>query len=252
MATDDLDAPLGQDITKRRRLRIPVTVTQVIAGMLGLIVATFGGWALVASDPLGGEPIFVASAAPTKTEMPVVASGTRIPNKYDGPGVTAAPAQPPTNIVTIIDGSTGKRQDVPIAAPQEGRGRPEQGLLEGTRHGAIPKIAPDGKRPAEAYARIAKPQGKPDAPRIAIVITGLGVSGNVTQSAMSKLPGPVTFAFGPTALKSIARLRKRGPTATKCCCRFRWSRSTIRTTIPARRRCWCHSAPSRISTACTG
>ncbi len=220
MATDDLDAPLGQDIKKRRRFRIPVTVTQVIAGMLGLIVATFGGWALVASDPLGGEPMIVASAITTKGEMPLVASG---PRKYDGPGATpsvvasATPAPPQTpsqtNVITIIDGSTGKRQEVPIAAPQEGRGRPEQSLLEGTRHGAIPKIAPDGKRPAEAYARTAKLQGKPDAPRIAIVITGLGVSGNVTQSAMSKLPGPVTFAFGPYGFeidRTVAKARADG------------------------------------------
>ena len=65
---------------------------------------------------------------------------------------------------------------MPIAAPQGGRAPPEQRLLEATRHGAIPKIAPDGTRPAEVYARVAKPAGKPNSPRIAIVITGLGVS----------------------------------------------------------------------------
>ena len=102
---------------------------------------------------------------------------------------------------------------MPIAAPQDSRGRPEQRLLEGTRHGAIPKIAPDGKRPSEAYARVAKLQGKPNAPRIAIVVTGLGVSGNVTQSAMTKLPGAVTFAFGPYGFeidRTVAKARNDG------------------------------------------
>jgi polysaccharide deacetylase 2 family uncharacterized protein YibQ len=40
-------------------------------------------------------------------------------------------------------------------------------------------------------------EGRKDGPRIAIVIGGLGISANVTQQAMQKLPGPVTFAFSP-------------------------------------------------------
>ena len=41
--------------------------------------------------------------------------------------------------------------------------------------------------------------GKKDGPRVAIVLGGLGVSANVTQQAMEKLPGAVTFALRPTA-----------------------------------------------------
>jgi hypothetical protein len=41
VATDDLDAPLGQGAKKkRRRFQIPVAIPQVIAGVLGLFVAT--------------------------------------------------------------------------------------------------------------------------------------------------------------------------------------------------------------------
>jgi polysaccharide deacetylase 2 family uncharacterized protein YibQ len=213
VATDDLDAPLGQDTKKQRRFRIPVAVPQVIAGLLGLFIATFAGWALVVNDPLGGEPMIVAATTPARAELPVVVSAPQGPNKYDGPSLT--PTTPPAanNTVTIIDGSTGKRQEVPIAAPQ-GRGSPEQHLLEGTRHGAIPKIGPDGKRPAEAYARVVKAtQGKTDGPRIAIVVTGLGVSGTATQSAIAKLPGSVTLAFGPYGFeidRTVARARAGG------------------------------------------
>ena len=214
MATDDLDAPLGQGTKKQRRLQIAIAVPQVIAGLLGLVVATFAGWALVVNDPLGGEPMMVASAAPPKAELPVVVSTPpQGPNKYDGPSLT--PTTPPaaSHTVTIIDGSTGKRQEVPIAAPQ-GRGSPEQQLLEGTRYGAIPKIGPDGKRPAEAYARVAKAApGKPNGPRIAIVVAGLGVSGTATQSALTKLPGAVTLAFGPYGFeidRTVARARTGG------------------------------------------
>ena len=215
---DELDRPLGQGAKKRRRFQIPVAIPQVIAGLLGLCAMTFAGWALVANDPLGGEPMIVASSIPTNATLSVVTSApTQGPNKYDGPSLArsaaVAPPAAPSNTITIIDGSTGKRQEVPIAAPQGGRTSPEQRMLEATRHGAIPKIGADGKRPAEIYARVAKLSGKPGSPRIAIVINGLGVSGTATQSAMSKLPGPITFAFGPYGFeieRTIAKARNDG------------------------------------------
>ena len=113
----------------------------------------------------------------------------------------AAPVPAPnpnTKTVTIIDGSTGKRQEVPISGSRDIRAPLEQRLLETSRHGAIPRIAPDGARTAELYARAAAPlQGKKDGPRVAIVISGLGVSANVTRQAVEKLPGPVTLGFTP-------------------------------------------------------
>ena len=52
-------------------------------------------------------------------------------------------------------------------------------------------LIPDGARPAEIYARAMKPlPGKKDGPRVAIVLGGLGVSANLTQQAIEKLPGP--------------------------------------------------------------
>jgi len=67
-----------------------------------------------------------------------------------------------------------------------------------TPHGPIPKIAADGMRPAEAFAQPVKIiPGKPDAPRIALIVSGLGVSASVTADAISKLPGAVTLAFMP-------------------------------------------------------
>ena len=75
---------------------------------------------------------------------------------------------------------------------------PDQKFVEMTPHGPIPKIAADGMRPAEAFAQPVKIiPGKPDAPRIALIVSGLGVSASVTADAISKLPGAVTLAFMP-------------------------------------------------------
>jgi polysaccharide deacetylase 2 family uncharacterized protein YibQ len=79
--------------------------------------------------------------------------------------------------------------------------------------GAIPKIAADGVRPADAFAQPVKAlPGKPDAPRIAIIVSGLGVSDSATADAIAKLPGAVTLGFMPygsdvAALAGRARAR---------------------------------------------
>ena len=223
MADDELSTPLGQNAKKKRkgrRFKLPIRVPHIIAGVLGLFVCACAVWALTVEDPLGGEPVAVVATGfdPPKSGpvMPAVVSGGAAmqgPRSYDGPG-TPAPKQvqipesmqaqpadtpaPNTKTVTIIDGSTGKRQEVAIPGSRDVRAPLEQRLLETTRHGGIPRIAPDGARPAEIYARAMKPlQGRKDGPRIAIVIGGLGISANVTEQAMKKLPGPVTFAFSP-------------------------------------------------------
>jgi len=219
VADDELSAPLGKSVRpqkKRRRFRLPIRIPHAIAGLLALFVLGCAAWALMVDDPLGGEPIAVVA-----TGFDPPKSGPALPNvvsaqgarSYDGPDAPASkqaptPAQPAatpvpaanpnTKTVTIIDGSTGKRQEVPIPTARDVRAPLEQRLLETSRHGAIPRIAPDGARPAEIYARAAAPlQGKKDGPRVAIVIGGLGVSANVTRRATEKLPGPVTFAFTP-------------------------------------------------------
>ena len=55
---------------------------------------------------------------------------------------------PGTQTITIIDGSSGKRQEVLIAASGDGakRSAADPRLLEPSRHGPIPKIAADGAR----------------------------------------------------------------------------------------------------------
>jgi len=219
VADDELSAPLGKSAKKeRRRFRLPIRIPHMIAGLLGLFVLACTAWALMVDDPFGGEPIAVVATGfdPPKSgpALPTVVSAQG-PRSYDGPDAPASkqapaatPAQPAaaplpaanpnTKTVTIIDGSTGKRQEVPISGARDIRAPLEQRLLETSRHGAIPRIAPDGARPAELYARAAAPlQGKKEGPRVAIVIGGLGVSANVTRQATEKLPGPVTFAFTP-------------------------------------------------------
>ena len=107
-----------------------------------------------------------------------------------------------------------------MPGPADGKGAAasltpvEQKFVETTQHGAIPKIADDGVRPSEAFAQAVKPiAGKPDAPRVAIIVGGLGVSANATAEAIGKLPGAVTLGFAPYGAdldRVVARARGLG------------------------------------------
>ena len=228
MTADDLNAPLGQHLRKRR-LSIPITTSQVMAAVLTLFFGVFVVWAVVVNNPFGGEPIVVvpinlhpgpaAKAADGQAPPKVVAvNPDAAAAAQPAPGQTAAPPAA-TKTITIIDGKTGERKEVAIpapandAAPAPDAGPLDQKFLEMSAHGAIPKITADGIRPADAFAQPAKAlPGKPDAPRIAIIVSGLGVSDSATADAIAKLPGAVTLGFMPygsdvAALAGRARAR---------------------------------------------
>jgi hypothetical protein len=77
---------------------------------------------------------------------------------------------------------------------------PDPSLVERSAEGALPRIGDDGRRPAEAYARPAaapRAAGGDAPPRIAILITGLGIGAQSTEEAIRRLAEPVSLAFAP-------------------------------------------------------
>lgn len=74
---------------------------------------------------------------------------------------------------------------------------PDPDLIEDSPKGPLPKIAEDGRMPWITYA---KPfDVRDDRPRIAVVVTGLGLSDATTRMAIERLPSAVTLAFDPYA-----------------------------------------------------
>jgi polysaccharide deacetylase 2 family uncharacterized protein YibQ len=227
-STDDLSKPLGQKKKKKKtHVVVPMwIVSRSIAGVLGLCVAVLAGWILLVDEPYGGEPMAMVSAytrpPPAKAGEPLAAA-----TKPDAAASALAGGEKPGQTVTIIDGSTGKRQEVTVGpagtkggpkAGAKGEAKPDASIdprfLENSRHGQIPKIAPDGARPSDVYAKPPKPQAaRSDAPRIAIVVEGLGIGANSTTEALAKLPSEITVAFTPYGIdleRWIARARGEG------------------------------------------
>ena len=225
MATDDLTAPLGRELKKRRRT-IKIPVPQIVTGLLVAFFGIFVLWAVVADDPFGGEPMAVVPANIQVTAKPSNSGGAPSPavaadadqshgGQAAAPAGTAPPAPPApaTTTITIIDGKTGAKQEVQVPVPANAATPPsaatlpsaqstaapiDQKFVEMTPQGPIPKIAADGTRPAEAFARPVQPlPGRSDAPRVALIINGLGISANETVAAIANLPGPVTLGFVP-------------------------------------------------------
>ena len=224
MTTDDLSAPLGQDRPRKRRYRLPFSAPQALAVVFGLFLLTFLGFAIFNQNPMGGEPMAKVAYDPSTLPGDRTKPKAATPLAQQQTPATSAPAAA-TQTITIIDGSSGKRQDVMVggsepasekidveAPPAMAGINPK--LLESSRYGMIP-VAAEGMKPFRAYA------GGSDAsralaaktPSIAIVISGLGVGAAKTADAIMKLPAAVTLAFtpygsDPTKLVERARAQK--------------------------------------------
>ncbi|MEG3619861.1 divergent polysaccharide deacetylase family protein [Magnetovibrio sp. PR-2] len=82
----------------------------------------------------------------------------------------------------------------PWPAGQPLQAAPLEGLTEPGEHGPLPIIAQDGLTPFDAYAR-PEPTEQSGDPKVAIIITGLGMSRAATQTALNTMPPDVAFAL---------------------------------------------------------
>jgi uncharacterized protein len=202
--TDDLSTPLGQKTERqKRRFRLPFTAMQALAVLLGLFLIAFLTIALFTDNPFGGEPV-----ARVALRQPAADGNT--PGAAPGQPEQVAKSAPQapsgdSKTVTIIDGSSGKRQDVVIGSDAADKSGAEPAmamtgidprLLEKSRYGMIPVVA-DGLKPFTVYAADADRTKAAKMPVVAIVVGGLGVGAAKTTDAIMKLPPAVTLAFTP-------------------------------------------------------
>ncbi len=88
--------------------------------------------------------------------------------------------------------------DVPQALGVRLAEAPDPRLVESGKYGPLPKIGADGARPADVYARpIVESVKLRGAPKIAIVVGGLGLNTAASQAAIGQLPSAVSLGFAP-------------------------------------------------------
>jgi len=184
VTTDDLSAPLGQGKAVKRRHVLTITLSHAIVGMLSIVIAVFAGWAIFVRDPFGGEPLAVVhadfgqvkvgKASADKGEPQADTAAKQRAERSVTPAIEIArPSPPPMQTITIIDGTSGKRQEIEIPMPQESADAQfaddQTASLDSVEEGSarsLPKVATDGPRQSGASLRPVKSAtGKPGAPR---------------------------------------------------------------------------------------
>ena len=211
MALDDLNTPLGlPDGPGRGRDRR--SDWRKIAGFVAIVLAAAGGYWLVAGyDGPGGRALAVAKIERAPKSPPTVAAAAKPPADSTPTGSIAKIITPRSNSADIENASGVKvvRRGgntpgaVIISIPETPRvsltPAPDARLVQRSRFGPLPQQGRDGTKPYEVYARPLVTSGKlkPSAPRLAILIGGMGLNAAVTRAAVTKLPADVSLAFAP-------------------------------------------------------
>jgi polysaccharide deacetylase 2 family uncharacterized protein YibQ len=197
---DALNEPLGLAQAPSRQ---PVPYKRLVLGGCGLAIAGLLIYFVETDDRKGGEPFAVATIAqPAPAPGPAVAMSDRPAADSANGRLTAGDAEALSGVKVVRGGGAPPPASVIIEVPQAVGVHldpaPDPRLVEKSRFGLLPRIGVDGARPAEVYAR---PQLIPSklkgAPRIALIVGGLGLSDEGTANAIAQLPGAVSLGFAP-------------------------------------------------------
>lgn len=218
----DLHAPLGQNRKGTPKGGIPFSrILTGVSWLAGLVViGGISAWPWIYGEQLPAArmpaPPKEASAKPAN---PGGNPGANVSALSKGSGQDGANVVKQTmedgSVVTTYspkprDGSgpvmitNGKTQERRLA------GLPNLDLIEDTPEGRLPKIGPNGLRPFDYYAR---PWSGARGTRIAIVVSGLGISQTGTMRAVRDLPEEVTLAFaanGNSLSRWVPEARRNG------------------------------------------
>jgi polysaccharide deacetylase 2 family uncharacterized protein YibQ len=223
---DELNEPLGQTARPARR-PVPYGRLAIASGVaLAIGLAVF---LVETDDHMGGEPYAVASidrhpvaiAAPAAPATPASAGVDGAVTSAIGPFASATASQ--------VEGGSGVKVvrgrgaaapgsliiDVPEAIGLRLTPAPDKRLVERSKYGQLPRIGADGARPSEVYARpllLSDALGG-GAPRVALLVGGLGLSEGGTADAIARLPAAVSLGFAPYGAdveRDAARAREAG------------------------------------------
>ncbi|MFP5448659.1 MAG: divergent polysaccharide deacetylase family protein [Alphaproteobacteria bacterium] len=171
------------------------------SGAALLFLLTLTALVMIIGDPKAGAPVIrlplaqaVVAAAPPGWREALTADGS-------GPGVveevfelseTPLPEGEAVGgeAVITLPGAEAVRRVQPLPPA------PIAGLHSPGPNGPLPVIAPNGRTPAQAYARPFQPNGKP---KVSLIVGGLGLNSRATREAIETLPGEITLSFVPYA-----------------------------------------------------
>ncbi len=199
MAADELTAPLGLK-SGRSQFRIPLGLIGM--SIIAVILIGMTVWIGFVDDPNGGEPssvVAINKSARSVSARDIAVVGNR--PGIDQPGQQSndpnfnAPLEQP-QFEPVLPEPNSAQQSASFDNVRNLTINPDPRIIEEGRYGPLPRISDDGARPLDYYARPFDTQTVGMA-KIAIVVSGLGLSQTGTQEAIVKLPEEVTLSFAP-------------------------------------------------------
>ena len=205
-------------LSERLRALAPRPISAIITLVLVLSIGSLG-FIMRQGDPNAGETlvrIAMPSLDPT-TSSPPAADLT-----YEEPPNAAALVEENPELARLpedeglnepIQGETIVQEVVGIETNSQIRlaKAPIPGLWEKGPQGPLPRISPNGRKPALAYARPVTREAL-KGPRIVLIIGGLGLSQSLSERAL-QLPSEITLAlapYGPSLQKLADAARRDG------------------------------------------
>ena len=200
----DLHAPLGRNRKTGSRRPGVLRLGRIAASLCLFAIGGFSLYTAFRGEGLerAKPPATEQAATPTSSKPPTATadqaangmpradprSGANVEQMITGDGsvVTKYSPRPRDGSGPVLVDAMQIGQDPRMAA------QPNEALLEDTAFGRLPIVGPDGRRPMDQYAR---PSSGARGVRIAIVVSGLGLSQTGTQRAIAELPEEITLAF---------------------------------------------------------
>jgi polysaccharide deacetylase 2 family uncharacterized protein YibQ len=186
---NDLSTPLT---SRKQRIRQALTgrphlpVARILFGIIAVIVLGIMARLILVEDPTGGRPTQEARIVNNLAGNPIAESMST------GPAViTPDPVQTPVSRTEASETSG----DEPVSTDRIRSLNPD--LVEETANGAIPRISGTGETPFAGYRHPFDPASAGAGPRIALIVTGLGINQQGSLDAIGQLPDLVTLAFAP-------------------------------------------------------
>ncbi len=162
---------------------------------------------VVEPGPGQGSMLPLAPAAPPSA--PDDAAPSQDPDQQGAAPPSEETASTAANVKTaaIETPAAGEALLAPGAVPE---------LVEESQYGPLPKVAADGRRPLEVYARpsrYASAAGTGGPPRIAVLITGLGLPDSPPGDVLKGLPATMSVAYaayGRSLQDLVSKARAEG------------------------------------------
>lgn len=205
MAIDSLATPLGMKPKVAGKPK-GFSVPRVLLAIVSFGIALFLAYAALQSSRRSGLPVAVVSIERDRSaigDSPRAPADEPVSSSPEGNRASAAQVETESGVRVVRQNGGQVPGAAVIRVPDAPRAEanavalsvaPEPRLTERIPLGLLPKVGEDGTLPRQFYAR---PFADTAKPRIAVVLTGVGVSARSTSDAVTRLPGDFTLAFAP-------------------------------------------------------